>query len=169
MIQSMAQLDKIYGEYDRRIIFDNCQYQAILRANDAETQKYLGELIGTRESTQWSRSESFDEFGDSVGYGKQISESRDWVVYPHELATLEDILLLTPYGFCRVEKYQWYSDEHTQGAFIETNCTTEDFDEKNEDIVLEAKAILVEDIKDGKITLQTPNYITGGAIEYVDH
>lgn len=36
MIQSIAQLDKIYGELDRRIILDNCQYQAILRANDAK-------------------------------------------------------------------------------------------------------------------------------------
>ena len=73
------------------------------------------------------------------------------------------------YGFYRVEKYQWYSDEHTQTAFIEASCTTEDFDEKNKGIVLEAKAITVEDVKDGKIALQTPNYITGGAIEYVDH
>ena len=169
MLQSMAQLDKIYGEYDRRIIFDNCQYQAILRANDAETQKYFCELIGTRESTQWSQSESFDEFGDSVGYGKQISESREWVVYPHELATLEDILLLTPYGFCRLEKYQWYSNEHKQGAFIETHCTLEDTDEKDNGIVLEAKVVPVEDIKDGKVGFQTPKYIVGGVIEHVDH
>lgn len=38
IIQSLAQLDKIYGEYDRRIIFDCCSYQAILRINDADTQ-----------------------------------------------------------------------------------------------------------------------------------
>lgn len=41
IIQSIAQLDSIYGEYKRRIILDNCQYKAILRADDAETQKYL--------------------------------------------------------------------------------------------------------------------------------
>lgn len=111
MIQSVAQLDKIYGEYDRRIIFDNCQYQAVLRANDADTQKYLCDLIGTRMSTQRSMSEHLDDDSDTTGYSWQISESRDWTVQPHELATLQDALLLTPYGFCRAEKFRLHDGE----------------------------------------------------------
>lgn len=106
MIQSAAQLDKLYGEYDRRIIFDNCQYQVILRANDAETQKYLAELIGTRVCRQNSVSESLDTEVNTTGYSRGTSETRDWAVCPHELSTLKDVLLLTPYGFCRVEKIQ---------------------------------------------------------------
>ena len=106
MIQSIAQLDQIYGEYDRRIFFDNCQFQAILRANDADTQKYLCELIGTRTSIQRSVSEHEDEFGDTTGYNRQLSEVRDWVIQPHELATLDDVLLLTPYGSCQAKKYR---------------------------------------------------------------
>ena len=51
MIQSLAQLDKLYGEHERRIILDNCQYIAILRANDADTQKYFSELIGSINPT----------------------------------------------------------------------------------------------------------------------
>ena len=104
MIQSVAQLDKIYGVYDRRIIFDNCQYQVILRANDAETQKYLAELIGTRICRQNSVSESLDQDQQTIGYSKATAETRDWAVCPHELSTLEDVLLLTPYGFFRAEK-----------------------------------------------------------------
>lgn len=111
MIQSVAQLDKIYGEYDRRIIFDNCQFQAILRANDAGTQRYLCELIGTHMSIQRSMSEHRDEFLDTTGYSRQISETRDWVVQPHELSTLDDVLLLTPYGFSRIKKFRLYDDE----------------------------------------------------------
>lgn len=114
MIQSIAQLDKIYGEYDRRIIFDNCQYQAILRANDAETQKYLSELIGTVKTVQRSVSENLDDFMDNTGYSKQVSETREAMVFPHELSTLKDILLLTPYGFCRVEKIQLHNNEPNQ-------------------------------------------------------
>ena len=106
MIQSIAQLDQIYGEYDRRIFFDNCQFQAILRANDADTQKYLCELIGTRTSIQRSVSEHEDEFGDTTGYNRQLSEVRDWVIQPYELATLDDVLLLTPYGSCQAKKYR---------------------------------------------------------------
>ena len=39
MIQSLAQLDKLYGEKERQIILDNCSYKVILGANDPETQK----------------------------------------------------------------------------------------------------------------------------------
>lgn len=113
MVQSVAQLDKIYGEHDRRIIFDNCQYQAILRANDAETQKYICDLIGTCIRRQHSVGEQMDDFMNTIGYSKQISEVRELRIFPHELSTLEDVLLLSPYGFCRVEK-------HKPGRFMET-------------------------------------------------
>ena len=111
MVQSIAQLDRIYGEYDRRIIFDNCQFKAILRAGDAETQNHLCELIGTHMSVQRSASEHLDEDSDTTGYSRQLSEVRDWVVQPHELSTLDDTLLLTPYGFCRARKYRPYEEE----------------------------------------------------------
>lgn len=117
MIQSVAQLDKIYGEHDRRIIFDNCQFQAILRANDADTQKYLCELIGTRMSIQRSVSEHMNEDEDTTGYSRQISETRDRIVQPHELATLRDALLLTPYGFCRAAKFRMY-DERMESVLL---------------------------------------------------
>lgn len=111
MIQSVAQLDKIYGECDRRIIFDNCQYQAILRANDAGTQRYLCELIGTHMSVQRNMSEHIGKYWDITGYSRQISETRDWVVQPHELSTLDDVLLLSPYGFSRIKKFRLYDEE----------------------------------------------------------
>ena len=104
MVQSIAQLDKIYGTYDRRIIFDNCQFQAILRANDAETQKYLSELIGSCVCRHNSVSESLDRDRNTVGFSKSIGEIREWAVYPHTLSMLKDVLVLTPSGFCRAEK-----------------------------------------------------------------
>ena len=116
-VQSVAQLDRIYGDHERRVIFDNCGYLAILRANDADTQKYLCELIGTRMSIQRSASEHDDSEGDTTGYSKQISEVRDWVVQPHDLSTLNDVLLLNPYRFCRVEKFCVYSEEMRSRLF----------------------------------------------------
>lgn len=47
-----------------------------------------------------------DELGYTTGYSKQLSEIRDWIVQPHELSTLDDVLLLTPHGFCRAEKFR---------------------------------------------------------------
>ena len=110
MIQSVAQLDSIYGEYERRIIFDNCQYKAILRSDDAETQKYLSELIGTCTRRQHSVGEQLDKCMTTVGYSVQIGEVQDYAIHPHELSTLDEVLLLTPQGFYRVEKLQPRSD-----------------------------------------------------------
>lgn len=103
-VQSIAQLDKFYGSEDRRIIFDNCQYQAILRANDPQTQECLSKLIGTTIQRQHGISKQLDRDMSKSGFGLQISETRDWVIQPHELATLHDVLLLTPSGFFAVEK-----------------------------------------------------------------
>ena len=106
MIQSVAQLDRIYDGNERRIIFDNCRYKVILRAEDADTQKYLCELIGTRKRIKYSMSEHFDKEWTTTGYSKQISEDRALLVQPHELSTLKDVLLLTPVGFCRAQKFR---------------------------------------------------------------
>lgn len=104
IVQSIAQLDKIYGDYDRRIIFDNCQYKAILQANDAETQQYLSNLIGTRICIRNSVSIQIDEDKEITGYSAQISEERELAVCPHELSALTDVLLQTPCGVYRLSK-----------------------------------------------------------------
>ncbi|OUN22901.1 hypothetical protein B5G34_05740 [Flavonifractor sp. An82] len=105
-IQSIAQIDAIYGVSERRIILDNCQYQAILRANDPETQEFICKLIGTRIQQHYGISYQLDDsMKNIIGYGVQVNEVRDWMVCPHELATLEEVLLLTPHGFLRVQKY----------------------------------------------------------------
>ena len=114
IIQSLAQLDKIYGENDRRIILDNCQYQAFLRSNEAVTQKYISEIIGTKITIQKSAGESMDEDMDTVGYSKRISEIREFIVFPHELSTMQDVLLLSPYGFFRLKKFQMFNDSLPQ-------------------------------------------------------
>ncbi|MBD5451954.1 MAG: type IV secretory system conjugative DNA transfer family protein [Lachnospiraceae bacterium] len=108
-IQSLAQLDKLYGECDRRIILDNCQYKTILQANDADTQEYFSRLIGTQINIQRSKSENLDDCMDTIGYSKQSTEIRERIVFPHELSTLNDILLLSPYGFCRIDKIQLHN------------------------------------------------------------
>ena len=106
LAQSIAQIDAIYGVSERRIILDNCQVQAILRANDPETQEALCKLIGTRIQKHYGVGQQLDSTMNAVGYSIQISEVRDWMVCPHELATLEDVLLLTPHGFLRVQKLE---------------------------------------------------------------
>lgn len=128
IIQSIAQLDKIYGEYDRRIILDNCQFKVILRANDSDTQRYFSELIGTHMHLQRSIGEHVDKHLKATGYSKQLSEVREFIVHPHELATLQDALLLSPEGFFRLRKIKMY-EENMKAYFLcpqnVMNCTIE--------------------------------------------
>lgn len=128
IIQSIAQLDKIYGEYDRRIILDNCQFKVILRANDSDTQRYFSELIGTHMHLQRSIGEHGDKHLKATGYSKQLSEVREFIVHPHELATLQDALLLSPEGFFRLRKIKMY-EENMKAHFLcpqnVMNCTIE--------------------------------------------
>lgn len=103
-VQSVAQIDQFYGAEDRRIIFDNCQWQVILRANDPDTQQFICKGIGTSIHRRHSIGKQLDRDLKKTGFSMQISETQDWIVAPHELSTLKDALLLTPDGFFRIKK-----------------------------------------------------------------
>lgn len=129
IVQSIVQLDKTYGKESRQIIVDNCQYKAILNVNDPENQRFFSDMIGSvniaKNSVSDSRGISSGEMsgssidetisfsdGRSKGMSRNISTSmtgvREPIIFPHELATLKDILLLTPEGFCRADKLPYY-------------------------------------------------------------
>jgi len=105
IIQSLAQLDLLYGPAQRRVILDNCAYKAILGASDAETQEYFSRLVGTVEATRQGQSTSYAADGDEQR-GHTISQHTvdRRIVQPHEFATLRDVVLLTPCGYYRAGK-----------------------------------------------------------------
>lgn len=109
IIQSLAQLDLIYGVSARRVIVDNCAYKAILNATDADSQEYFSKLVGTHDKvkiTQDMRFEPITGFVAGKGIHKTTEEKRK--LKPEQLATLRDIALFTPFGFFRVEKAPYY-------------------------------------------------------------
>lgn len=108
LIQSISQLDKVYGEHYRRIIFDNCQYKVILQACDPETQRFLADMIGTELHIQRSSSKQYDEYMDLRGYTKSKSSTREYAVQPYNLANLEKCVLISPYGVNEVDKIKYY-------------------------------------------------------------
>jgi type IV secretion system protein VirD4 len=109
IVQSLAQLDLVYGSDYRQVIADNCQYKAVLNATDAQTQEYFSRLVGTDERPKITTSKTFREETQEVK-NTGISETREEkrVIKPEEFATLKDIVLLTPYGYCRVRKTPCY-------------------------------------------------------------
>lgn len=105
MMQSLVQLDKIYGKESRQIIVDNCQYKAILNVTDPENQKTFSDMIGSINVGNVSISTDDDE---NTHFHFQGDRSREPIIYPHELATLKDIVLITPEGFCCANKSPYY-------------------------------------------------------------
>lgn len=99
MLQSIAQLDAVYGRDIRRIIVDNCQYKALLNITEPDSQEYFSKLIGTIPIGRRSFSQSYNPFTNYSTYGQQIQEIREPLILPHEFATNKDIWLHTPYGF----------------------------------------------------------------------
>lgn len=65
-IQSMAQLEEIYGQTARKVIADTCSYKLVFGAEDPETQKYFSDLSGQR--TVWVGSQGQGQ-GTTIGAG----------------------------------------------------------------------------------------------------
>ena len=115
IVQSIAQLDEVYGSNVRRIIVDNCQYKAILNVTDPENQKYFSDMIGTIDV----RKKSFG-CNMNIGYSTSITISgglnystgliREPIIFPADLKNLKDIILITPEGLSRVEKVPYYNN-----------------------------------------------------------
>lgn len=114
LTQSLAQLDLIYGKSTRQVIADNCPYKAILNATDAETQDYFSKLVGTYDKIKKSNSANADIFGIGKGTGVSTTTEEKRIIKPEEFSTLKDIVLLTPFGFCRVDKTPYYSTKAFQ-------------------------------------------------------
>lgn len=96
IIQSLAQLDVTYGQDQRKVILDNCDFKAILRANDADTQQYFSRLFGTYEHTKESFSSSQTKGSDpkskSDTAGSSTSTEDKPRIKPEEFGTLQNIL-----------------------------------------------------------------------------
>lgn len=141
ILQSLAQLDKKYGKSDRSIIMDNAQYKIVLRVGDVDTQKYFSDLIGTTVKTHHSISENYDDCMDISGYTNHTSETREPVIYPHDLAYLNDVLLFSPYGFNRVYKVQPKNMGNVLQQLTDTRVNALDKKNSKEHFVIKVEAL----------------------------
>lgn len=115
-VQSLSQLDAIYGSDNRKVIADNCQYKAILNATDAETQEYFSRLVGTYDKRKKSQNANYEQYtgmGKGTGASQTTEEKR--IIKPEAFATLEKIVLLSPFGFFRIAKAPYYKDKNFKG------------------------------------------------------
>lgn len=91
VIQSMAQLDSIYGKDERKVIADNCRFKFVLSATDPETQKYFSDLTGQKTALAKGTT-----YGAGLVPNMSRSEQGTPLVRPEEWAMLEKPILLAP-------------------------------------------------------------------------
>jgi type IV secretion system protein VirD4 len=110
LAQSLAQLDFIYGKSYRQVIADNCAYKAVLSATDADTQEYLSKLVGTLEKPKLTETTNFMANKEVHGTGRSETSVDKRQIKPEDFAVLDEVVLLTPYGFCRIKKTSCYRE-----------------------------------------------------------
>lgn len=114
-VQNLAQLDERYGIDGKRNILGCCSYKMLLSVTEPDDQEYFSRLIGTVRTGQRSINTNCSPNGVILGYGASITETRERIIEPEELGTLEnDFILLTPRGFCRVEKSSFYDKRYRE-------------------------------------------------------
>jgi type IV secretion system protein VirD4 len=108
IIQDLAQLDYIYGTTARQVIVGTCQYQVIFNVTDGDSQKYFSELLGKYKEIKISKTQNFDITNLSTGASTHTNTEDRPRLESWDFYTLPDIVLLTPYGFCRIDKDPYY-------------------------------------------------------------
>lgn len=102
IIQSLAQLDAICGHDERKIICDNCDFKAVLRATDAETQEYFSKLVGTEERQKITYTCGEETWSNSYS----TEEKR--IIRPEEFGNLYDIVFFNPRSTFRLQKIPYW-------------------------------------------------------------
>ena len=101
LTQSISQLDALYGGDNRKVMVDNCAYKVILNASDADSQEYFSRIVGKYTSHKRSYTR-----GKQSSYS--ISEQELPIIKPEAFTTLDEVILLSPYGLQRIKKNPYY-------------------------------------------------------------
>ena len=113
IIQSLPQLDDIYGSNVSKVISDTCSYKAVLSVSEADSQETFSRLFGTDDKPQVSKGETFIPGLDFFAFGKSknTSTQEKRKIKPEDFATLvrdKKLVLITPYGNFIIDKRPYY-------------------------------------------------------------
>ena len=108
-IQSLADLEENYGMAGSKVIAENCPYKVILGASDVSSQEYWSKLVGTVEATaKYTSLFSTPVIDEIFSFSTPFSDTKVPIIEPAEFLTMQDIAVVTPEGFFRVEKAPFY-------------------------------------------------------------
>lgn len=108
-IQSLVDLEENYGAIGGKVIAENCPYKAILGASDVTSQEYWSKLVGTVETTaKYTSLFSTPVINEIFSFSNPFSDTKVPIMEPAEFLTMQNIAVVTPEGFLRVEKAPFY-------------------------------------------------------------
>lgn len=95
LMQSIAQLERCYGEAAAREIIDLCAYISVFNAQDPKSREFFQNLVGRRKMLKRSTSNSSAGNNQNTSSGITISEVDEYIF---EAADFGDLSLRTPKG-----------------------------------------------------------------------
>lgn len=126
--QSVEALMTVYTENEVVDLISNCAYKIILDASSQKTQHMVGEWCGKYKE----KKKSWNGTGSKQKTGITYEEKP--IVEPSDLMTLAqsgDAILISPYGYHRIQKAPYYKDTYLKGladAVAKHNQVIEDLD-----------------------------------------
>lgn len=107
MVQSLSDLDRHYGQEERKICLDNCNFRVVLGVGDVDTQKYFSDMAGTEK--RWQKSFNNSWIGLRKGSTDSLSEEK--IIKPERFGQLKQDKKAVIFGFkepLEVDKLFWY-------------------------------------------------------------
>ena len=89
VLQSFAQLDKIYEKDAARIIQDNCEVWIYLNAGDSETRKAFSARLGNYTIYSYSKSTQYDRYANPSSAGHSANLTSRELLKEDELGQIE--------------------------------------------------------------------------------
>lgn len=114
IIQSIAQLNDVYGEQKAKVICDNANYKALLKATDPDTQEWCSKLVGKYDKEKVSTGYNADISGIGKGVNSGKTTEQRYIIEPEEFGYMADkgyLILLAPSGYKKLDKIQWWKDD----------------------------------------------------------
>ncbi len=105
LTQSLADIDLVYSEKERKVILDNSNYIVVLSATDNSTREYFSSLIGKVNVEK--KSTSSGKGGTSTSRSMQ----REYAIEPEYWKNLkENIVVIHPNGYLKLKKNFYFNE-----------------------------------------------------------
>ena len=108
-VQSLIDIEGVYGRHDGASIFNNCAVKCVLNVSDPDTQENIARVIGHHTVERVSKTVN----ANGTSYTSHTSE--EWIVRPEDLGKLKKkYVLLYPGGHAFLWKYPYYKYRRKQ-------------------------------------------------------